>query len=66
MPARDYLGQELEVGDLVVCITTKYTFDKGFVKKVREEDNKVWLDCSDIFLFGHQVIKIGVLINDEV
>jgi hypothetical protein len=66
MTARDYLGQELEVGDMVVYATTRYTFGKGVVNKVDEEDNKVWLDCSDIFLFGHQVIKIGVLINDEV
>lgn len=63
MPARDYLGQELEVGNLVVCITPKYAFDKGFVNKVNEEDNKVWLDCLVNPLFGYQVIKIGVLAN---
>lgn len=66
MTARDYLGQELEVGDMVVCITPKYTFDKGVVNKVNEEDNKVWLNCSVNPLFGYQVIRIGVLANDEV
>ena len=66
MEVRDYLGQELKVGDMVVCVTPKYTFDKGVVNKIREEDNKVWLDCSVNPLFGDRVIKIGVLVNDEV
>lgn len=63
MTARDYLGQELEVGDMVVYITPKHTFDKGIVNKVNEEDNKVWLNCSVNPLFGYQVIRIGVLAN---
>ena len=66
MAVRDYLGQELKVGDVVVCVTPKYTFDKGVVNKTREEDNKVWLDCSVNPLFGDRVIKIGVMANDEV
>jgi hypothetical protein len=68
MPARDYLGQELEVGDMVVYIRREsFGFQKGVVCKIKKSDKDIFIKIQDDtlgYLFGHQVIKIGVLANE--
>lgn len=67
MTARDYLGQELEVGDMVVYTGPNYlySFQKDIIKEIKE-DNRIFLKYTPEQRYGNQVIKIGVLTDDEM
>jgi hypothetical protein len=69
MTARDYLGQELEPNDVIVYVFEQalpIIFRQGWVKEVLE-DGVIVLNTNIVIKEPTKhVLKIGVLVNDEV
>ena len=54
---RDYMGKEIRVGDVVVCMSVRYAnFMKGTVTKITPKKVKIG---DDIYRYYGQVVVVG-------